>query len=78
MIEFVFDHSNEEDYYMLSHINVDIKDPIEKERIEKKLKELSLEGMLEYPNRAFKNRIAEKLNVDEKLITYDTEEIDLM
>ncbi|GAM13414.1 MULTISPECIES: hypothetical protein [Bacillota] len=76
MIEILFDHSYEDDYYYLSTITVNIKDPIEKERIERLLKECNLEGMIEYPDSLLRKRIAKFLKVDENLIDFDTNEID--
>lgn len=78
MIEFLFDHSYEDDYYVLSNVTVSIKDSLEKERIERLVKEHKLIGMQEYPDRDLAQRIANLLKVDVKLIDFDTEEIDLM
>ena len=76
MIEILFDHSYEDDYYMLSDISVNIKDPVEKERIESKVKENGLEGVFAFPNMELRKRIANLLEVDENLIDFDTNEID--
>ena len=76
MIEILFDHSYEDDYYMLSDISVNIKNLAEKERIESKIKESNLEGILEFPDSNLRKRIAELLEVDENLIDFDTNEID--
>lgn len=76
MIEILFDHSYENDYYYLSVVTVNIKDPIEKERIDRLVMECNLEGMLEYPDRLLRKKIAKLLKVDENLIDFDTNEID--
>ncbi len=78
MIQFLFDHSYEDDYYQLSNITVKLKDPVEKERIKQLVNEHKLIGMQEYPNRHLKERLAKLLKVDVKLIDFDTEEIDMM
>ena len=77
MIEILFDHSYEDDYYMLSDISVNIADQAEKERIQSKIKEINLEAISDFPNRDLRKRIAELLEVDENLIDFDTNEIDL-
>lgn len=76
MIEILFDHSYEDDYYMLSDISVNIADQAEKERIESKIKEINLEGIMEFPDSGLRKRIAKLLDVDENLIDFDTNEID--
>jgi hypothetical protein len=76
MIEILFDHSYEDDYYMLSVISVNIADQAEKERIESKIKEINLEGIMEFPDSNLRKRIAKLLDVDENLIDFDTNEID--
>jgi len=78
MIEIVFDHSQTEDYWAVSHIDVNIKDLKEKERIETLIKNHNLENIMLFPNKDLQVRIAEVLQVDVELIQFDTNEIDLM
>jgi hypothetical protein len=78
MIEILLDHSYADDYFMISNIEVKIKDVVEKERIEKLIKQNGLVGSLVDPDRELSKRIAYILKVEEKLIDLDTEEIDLM
>lgn len=77
MIDILFDHSYQDDYFILSDISVNIKDPIEKEKIETRIKQGNFLGSLGFPGKDLKKYIAEFLEVDEGLITFDTEEIDL-
>lgn len=78
MIKFTFDHSYAEDYFALSYVDVDIKDEKKKEKVEDKIKLLNIGGMVEYPDRHLKKKLAEFLEVDVSEIDFDTEEIDLM
>ncbi|CRK80299.1 hypothetical protein [Neobacillus massiliamazoniensis] len=78
MIEIIIDHSYEDDYFMISNIDVKIKDVAEKERVEKLVKQSGLEGQLVTPDRDLIERIAKILDVREELIDIDTNEIDLM
>lgn len=75
MIEVLIDHSYEDDYFMISRISVNIKDPVEKERIEKLASQL--EGAFVDPGGGLRKRIAEHLGVDPDIIDIDTNEIDL-
>jgi len=75
VIEILFDHSYEDNYFMISEINVVIEDKTEKERIEKAIRDNGLLGSLGYPEKEY---IAGMLKVDPKLIDMDTNEIDLM
>jgi hypothetical protein len=77
MIEILVDHSSTENYTYLSDISVNIKDPIEKERIERIIEQSNLIGNLEYPDRDFQKSVAELLDVDGGLISVDINEIDL-
>lgn len=77
MIGILFDHSYQDDYFILSDISVNIKDPIEKEKIETRIRQGNLLGSLGFPGTDLKKYIAEFLEVDENFITFDTEEIDL-
>lgn len=78
MIEILFDHSYADDYFMISDVSVNIKDLLEKERIEKLVKQSGLVGLLDFPDGDLKNRIAKILQVDASMIDFDTNEIDLM
>lgn len=78
MIYVVIDHSYEEDYFMIDTITVELKDSQDKERIEKVIKELGLEGKFVYQSRDLNKQIAECLGVNEELIDIDTNDIDLM
>ncbi|WP_332632034.1 hypothetical protein [Halalkalibacter flavus] len=78
MIEVLIDHSYEEDYFMIDTITVNLKNKEEKERIEKVIKELGLEGKFVNPDRHFSKRIAEVLGVSKELINIDTNDIDIM
>ena len=78
MIEILLEHSYEEDYFMISEVSVNINDKTEKERIEKLVKKHNLEGTLVDIDRGLALRISNLLEVDAKLINFDTEEIDLM
>lgn len=75
MIEVIFDQSYEDDYFMISEINVSIDDKAEKERIEKAVIENGLQGLLGFPD---KDYISGLLRVDCNLIDMDTNEIDFM
>jgi hypothetical protein len=77
MIEILFDHSYEDDYFRLSDVSVNIKDASEKERIEKLVKQHNLVGKMEFPGHDLKLYIAKILGVDVKLIDFDTNEIDI-
>lgn len=78
MIYVVIDHSYKEDYFMIDTITVKLKDSQEKERIEKVIKELGLEGKFVYPSRDLNRQIAKTLGVNEELIDIDTNDIDVM
>ncbi|MCM3598711.1 hypothetical protein M4D55_23410 [Metabacillus idriensis] len=78
MIEVLLDHSYEDDYFQIDTITVTILDKAEKERIEKLVKQHGLEGKLVDVDRGLAGRIAAVLKVDEKLIDFDTNEIDMM
>lgn len=77
MIEISIDHSSAENYTYLSDISVNIKDPIEKQRIERIIEQNNLIGSLEYPDRDFQRRLAELFGVYEGLITVEMDEIDM-
>ncbi|WP_186578039.1 hypothetical protein [Aquibacillus kalidii] len=78
MINIIIDHSYADDYFMISEISVNIKDPTERERVEYLVRKYNLEGSLEDPNNSLSNRIADMLQVDVSIIDIDTEEVDLM
>ena len=75
MIEVIIDHSYEDDYFMISEINVHIEDEVEKKRIEQAISDNGLLGDLGYPDKIM---IAHILKVDPKLLDMETNEIDLM
>ena len=77
MIEILVDHSSAENYTYLSDILVDIKDPIEKERIDRIIELNNLIGSSEYPDRDFQRRLAKLFGVDEGLISVEMNEIDV-
>ena len=78
MIEILIDHSNEENYFMISIVSVKVEDVSEKERIEKLVKKYNIEGaFVDGAGRGLKNRIANLLEVDSNIIDLDTHEIDL-
>ena len=78
MIEILIDHSNEENYFMISIVSVKVEDVSEKERIEKLVKKYNIEGaFVDGADRGLKNRIANLLKVDSNIIDLDTHEIDL-
>lgn len=77
MIEILFDHSTADNYFVLSKITVDVKDQSEKERIGRKIIENGLEGSQVFPDNDLRKQIAKLLEVDENLIDFDTNEIDL-
>lgn len=78
MIYIILDHSYEDDYHMIAEINVNISDISEKERVEKLVEQLNIEGNLVDVDNNLGNRIAELLDVDSSIIDFDTNEIDLM
>ncbi|MCR3921745.1 MAG: hypothetical protein NUK65_04395 [Firmicutes bacterium] len=75
MITIIIDHSYEDNYFMISEIEVNIADKEEKERIMEKFKQIA--GALVMPDNELKQRIADTLEVDIDLIDLDTNEIDL-
>jgi hypothetical protein len=77
LIEILLDHSYEDNYFMISAITVSIKDPSERERIENRVKSSGLEGSLIEPDNSLAEQIAKLLDVDKKIIDFDTNEIDL-
>lgn len=77
MIKILVDHSYAENYTYLSNILVNIKDPIEKERIDRIIELNNLKGSSEYPDQDFQRRLAELFGVDEGLILVEMNEIDV-
>lgn len=75
MINVLIDHSYADDYFMISEITVNMEDKKEKERIKELAKEL--EGQLVDVDNGLRKRIADFLQVNPKLIDYDTNEIDI-
>ncbi|MEC3884577.1 hypothetical protein VKA52_12660 [Halobacillus sp. HZG1] len=78
MIEVLMDHSYEDDYFMISDVTVNLKDAQEKDRVEKLVEKHNLVGRLVDVDRGLSRRIASLLNVDDKLIDLDTNEIDMI
>lgn len=76
MIKITIDHSYEDDYFMISYIEVNNTDENERERILDRFKEI--DGAFVNPDNNLRERIADALGVDVNLIDLDTEEIDLM
>lgn len=76
MVEVVIDHSYEDDYFMISSINVVLEDKKEMERIQKIAD--TIIGAFVYPDVDLTEKLAKKLGVDRKMIDIDTNEIDLM
>ncbi|MBD8028608.1 hypothetical protein H9636_18395 [Ureibacillus sp. Re31] len=77
MIYVHIDHSYEDDYFMISEIEVEVDDISEKERIEKLIEENNIVGQLVDGDSGLALRLADLLNVNVSIIDIDTNEIDL-
>lgn len=76
MITVTIDHSYEDDYFMISSIDIRLEDEERAKAIKERFKRI--EQSLVDPDRELRTRIANALEVDVNLIEVDTEEIDLM
>ncbi len=76
MITVTMDQSVEDDYFVLSHISVEIEHQEEKRNIEKRFELIN--GSIVDPWDNLKERLAKHLEVDINLIELDTENIDIM
>lgn len=77
MIYVHIDHSYEDDYFMISEIEVEVDDISEKEHIEKLIEENNIVGQLVDGDSGLALRLADLLNVNVSIIDIDTNEIDL-
>ncbi|GEM04538.1 hypothetical protein HMI01_15260 [Halolactibacillus miurensis] len=75
MIRIIIDHSYEDDYFRISHLDIDLKDKEKEKEVRERFKKI--EQSLVIPGRFLTKRIAKALDVDENLIELDTEEIDI-
>ena len=80
MIKITLDRLNEDVDYEISGIDIFIKEPKEKERIEKLLIEKNIVGEyinLDYDGGTVKKQIAQFFGVDENLIDFDANITDI-
>jgi len=78
MIQVFIDHSHEDDYYMISTINVELSSPSENERVNKLIKELELDSKFVNGFDDVASLLAELLTVDKNQIDIEVIEIDIM
>lgn len=75
MIIITLDHSYDDDYHMISEIEVMLEDKEEEERIIHNFKRI--DGALVDVDRMLRQRIADALEVDVNLVELDTNDIDI-
>lgn len=78
MIYVTIDHSNADDYFMVSSVRIKVADSAEKQRLIEAVKRSNIIGSFVDRYGKISEEIAEMLNVDAKMIDLDTAEIDFM
>lgn len=76
MIEFLIEHSKQDDYYAIDEIIITLKNPKEKERVEQLIEENELVGAFVNFDKHLAENLADMLDVAVELIIIDRFEID--